>query len=96
MNTFYISGLAVDFNWLLICARSIHRATTGGNYSEVGRHVIVAYLDRYRVKMRKQQRNKQPPKESFREDVTKALVTAREKLIRTGLDDRYHEKCPKF
>ncbi len=46
--------------------------------------------------MRSRQRNKNLPKESFRDKLTQWHVTTRERLVRTGKDDSYDTKWGRF
>ena len=54
------------------------------------KHIIVALLKRFNIRMRCRQRNKKLPKEAYRNDLAKW------RLISTGLNDSYNEKWGRF
>ena len=88
-------GHQIDFNWLWSRARVIHREQTGKE-SSLGKHVVVQFIKKHNIKMRCKQRNKKKPRESYRQDLMKWHATTRERLIRTGLTDRFDEKWGRF
>ncbi len=89
-------GHRVNFNWLSSKARVLYREMTGDENVVLRKHVIVNFIKRHNICMRSRQRNKNLPKESFRDKLTQWHVTTRERLVRTGKDDSYDTKWGRF
>ena len=77
-------GLKVNFNWLWSKARTLHRKMTNTDSAVIKKHVVTTFLNRFNVRMRSRQRNKNKPKEAYRNDLMKWHSITRERLIRTG------------
>ena len=56
----------------------------------VKKHVIVNFIKRNHLKLRRVQRRKKKPKEAFRESLMKWHSTLRERLIKTGKGENYN------
>ena len=54
------------------------------------KHVIVIFIKRYHLKLRRAQRSKKKDKESYREAMMKWHSTLRERLVKTGRCETYH------
>ena len=90
-------GRKVNFNWLWSKARAIQRGQTGDDAAVVRQHVITTFLRRYNVRMRARQRNRNKPKEAYRDDFVKWHSVTRERLVRTGANgDSYDNKWGRF
>ena len=90
-------GRKVNFNWLWSKARAIQREQTGDDAAVVRQHVITTFLRRYNVHMRARQRNRNKPKEAYRNDLMKWHSVTRERLVRTGANgDSYDNKWGRF
>ena len=76
-------GRRVDFNWLWSKARVIYKEQQNNEDADVKKHVIVNFIKRYHLKLRRVQRRKKKPKEAFRESLMKWHSTLREHLIKT-------------
>ena len=84
-------------NWLWSKARAIQREQTGDDAAVVRQHVITTFLRRYNVRMRARQRNRNTPKEAYRDDLMKWHSVTRERLVRTGANgDSYDNKWGRF
>ena len=88
-------GKRVDFNWIWSKARKINREVLKKD-REIRKHVVVNFIKRHHLKLRRTQRNKKVPKESLRADLQKWHATTRERLICTGSNDDYHPKWGRF
>ena len=89
-------GHVVNFHWLWSRARIIQRDEIDHTI-EIKPHVIVRFLQRNKIKMRKKQRNKKSSKESKVEDLKKWHLGYREKFIKTsGNLDSYDPKWGAF
>ena len=86
-------GRYVNFGWLWSKARVISREQGGG---EIRRHVVVNFLKRFNIRMRAKQRNRKQPKGAYREALIKWHSTTRERLVRTGFEDKYDDKWGRF
>ena len=89
-------GYCVDFNWLWSKARVTQREITGDPNATVRKHVVTSFLKQYNVRMRARQRCKKTAKQNFEPDLKKWHATTREKLVRTGRNDRYDEKWGRY
>ena len=86
-------GHRIDFQWLSSRARMIQKEQAGEEpESVIGKHVVVQFLNLYKVKIREKQRNKKKPQESFRKDLEKWHVTTRERFLRNGFNENYDPK----
>jgi len=83
------NGRRVDFNWLWSKARGIYREQQGNEDVVVKKHVIVTFIKRHHLKLRRVQRKKKMPKEAFRESLMKWHSTLRERLVKTGNGANY-------
>ena len=90
-------GRHVDFNRIYSNARKIMRELTGHLNAIVKQHVIANFIKWYNLKRRKIQRNKQLPKEHYRNRIEKWHSTLHERGIRTGASDpNNHKKWGSF
>ena len=80
-------GHRVNFNWLWAHARILYKEETGDSSATVGKHVIVSFVNKHKIKMRRRQRNRKQPKESFRKELQKWHATTRERLVRSGAQE---------
>ena len=83
-------GRCVDFNWLWSKARVIYREQQKSDDAVVKKHVIVNFIKRNHLKLRRVQRRKKKPKEAFRESLMKWHSTLRERLVKTGKGENYN------
>ena len=77
-------GHRVNFNWLLSHARIMYKEETGDSSATLGNHVIVSFVKKHKIKMRRRHRNRKQPKEGFRKELQKWHATTRERLVRSG------------
>lgn len=84
------TGHRIDFNWLWSKARVIYREQENNDDAVVKKHVIVNFIKRYHLKLRRTQRTKKQDKEAFREPMMKWHSTLRERLVKTGSSENYH------
>ena len=77
-------GRRIDFNWLWSKARVIYREQQGREDAVVKKHVIVTFIKRNHLKLRRVQRRKKKPKEAYRESLMKWHSTLRERLVKTS------------
>ncbi|EDO41481.1 predicted protein [Nematostella vectensis] len=89
-------GFIINFDWLWCQARKIYREITGDPKATLGKHVITAFLKKHNIRMRARHRDKRPVKQSFETKLRIWHATARERLIRTGRNDRYDEKWGRY
>ena len=82
-------GRCVDFNWLWSKARVIYREQKNED-AIVKKHVIVNFIKRNHLKLRRVQRRKKKPKEAFRESLMKWHSALRERLVKTGKGENYN------
>ena len=61
----------------------IYKEQQNNEDADVKKHVIVNFIKRYHLKLRRVQRRKKKPKEAFRESLMKWHSTLREHLIKT-------------
>ena len=88
-------GHVVNFASLWAKARKIQRELDPS--VEIKNHVIVRFLQKYKIRMRAKQRNKKKPKVEKVPDLQKWHATFREKCIRTGKGlPGYDEKYGRF
>ena len=88
-------GRRVDFNWLWSKARKINREVLMEDRI-IRKYLIVNFIKRYHLKLRRTQRNKKVSKESLRADLKEWHATTRERLVRMGSNDDYHSKWGRF
>ena len=86
----------VDFHWLSSKARVIQRQQPGEESVKLGKHVVVQFLHKYKVRLRMKQRNKAKSKESFIIPLQKWHATIRERFIRTSRNNNFDEKWGAF
>ena len=89
-------GQAVDFNWLWTKANKVQSELTGNPNATVRSHVVVQFIKKYRIRMRAKQRSKKVAKAEMVPLMKKWHATTRERLVRSGLSDRYDEKWGRF
>ena len=89
-------GYRISFAWLWSRARTIYREQLGDDSAIVKHHVIVSFIKRYNLRMRKKQRSKNVSKEDMRAKMLEWHSVLRERLIRTGKQDDYDEKWSRF
>ena len=77
-------------------ATSIQRELTNDKDAVIGKHVIVAFLNRRNIKMRAKQRSKKKSKKEKVKPLQKWHTTFRERCLRTQPNDRYDEKWGRF
>ena len=83
-------GHRIDFNWLWSKARMIHRKQQQDPSADIKKHVILSFIKRKHLKLRRVQRNKKTAKEEFRAAIAKWHSTWRERLVKTGSRSNYH------
>ena len=88
-------GAPVDFNWLWMKAGQIYKVQHGTK-AIVKKHVIISFIKRYRLKMRRVQRNKKHAKESFREEMQRWHANLRQRIIRSGANTFYDARWGHF
>ena len=79
-----------DFNSLWSKARVIYREQEKSDDAVVKKHVIVNFIKRNHLKLRRVQRRKKKPKDAFRESLMKWHSTLRERLVKTGKEENYN------
>ena len=89
-------GYRISFAWLWSGARTIYREQLGDGSATVKHHVIVNFIKRYNLRMRKKQRSKNVSNEDMRAKMMEWHTVLRERLIRTGEEDDYDEKWGRF
>lgn len=89
-------GHCVNFQWLKTRATTIHRRLTNNNDAIIGKHVIVAFLRKYSIRMRRKQRNKEKSKAEKVKPLQKWHAVFRERCIRSGFDENYDQKWGRF
>jgi len=89
-------GHRINFQWLMTKATSIQRELTNDKDAVIGKHVIVAFLNRRNIKMRAKQRSKKKSKKEKVKPLQKWHATFRERCLRTQPNDRYDEKWGRF
>lgn len=85
------NGKRVSFHWLWTKARVIGKESTG-TCDSIKAHVVVRFLKMYNIRIRAKQRNKKKAKEDMVDSLKKWHSTFRERCIKTGTVDEYHEK----
>ena len=87
----------ISFAWLWFRARTICREQLGDD-SAIAKHhhVIVNFIKRYNLQMRKKQRSKNVSKENMRAKMLEWHSVLRERRTRTGKQDDYDEKWGRF
>ena len=88
-------GKRVSFHWLWTKARVIQKELTGSNDS-IKAHVVIRFLRNCKIKMRSRQRNKKKAKQEMVDSLKKWHTTLRERCIKTGANEDYHEKWGHF
>ena len=78
-------GHRVDFNWLWSKARVIQREKTGDESCKLGKHVVVQFLHKYKIRMRVKQRNKAKSKESYRSSLQKWHASEKGSFVHRGV-----------
>lgn len=68
----------------------IYREQQNNEDANVKKHVIVNFIERYDLKLRRIQQRKKKSKEAFRDSLMKWLSTLRERLIKTGSGENYN------
>ena len=69
----------------------IHRKQQQDPSADIKKHVIVSFIKRKHLKLRRVQRNKKTAKEEFRAAIAKWHSTLRERLVKTGRSrSNYH------
>ena len=89
------NGRPVDYNWLWSKGRNIYKKQQGQD-AILRKHVIVTFIKRNHLKLRRAQRNKKLPKEHYRNSLKQWHATMRESLIRTGKRDNYDSKFGRY
>ena len=84
------NGRRVDFNWLWGKARVILREQQNNEDAIVKKHVVINFIKRRHLKLRRTQRNKKQEKKAFRESMMKWHNTLRERLVKSGKTEDYH------
>ena len=87
----------ISFAWLWFRARTICREQLGGN-SAIAKHhhLIVNFIKRYNLQMRKKQRSKNVSKEDMQAKMLRWYSVLRERLTRTVKQDDNDEKWGRF
>ena len=88
-------GRRINFDRIWSKARKISHEALHED-TVIRKHVIVNFIKRYHLKLRRTQRNKKIPKESLHSDLQRWHSTTRERLVRTGVLDNYHPKWGHF
>ena len=89
-------GHRVNFQWLMTKATTIQRQLSGNDKAVLGKHVIISSLKRYNIRMRNRQRNKKKSKTEKVKPLQQWYTTFRERCIRSGFDESYHEAWGRF
>ena len=89
------NGRPVDYNWLWSKGRNIYKKQQGQD-AILRKHVIVTFIKRNHLKLRRAQRNKKLSKEHYRNSLKQWHATMRERLIRTGKRDNYDSKFGRY
>ena len=89
-------GYHISFAWLWSRARTIYREQLGDESAALKHHVIVNFIKRKNLRMRRKQRSKNVLKEDMLAKMMEWHTVLRERLIRTGKQDDYDEKRGRF
>lgn len=87
-------GLKVSHKWIHIQAEKINKELHGEKVKVLGRHVVKFFIQRYKIKMRRKQRGRSKPKESFIAPMMSWCSTLRETCVKAKPDDPTYD--PKY
>ena len=89
-------GHVIDINWLWSKAQRLYSEITGNPDATVRLHVVVSFMKKFKIRMRRKQRSKKKSKATLEPGLQKWHATTREKLIRVNKEGEYDDKWGRF